>query len=143
MSKSLRQAGFLFALFLPPIAAAQQPPSLPALKQEAASEVDKLETLTQQMVDQVFSFSELGFQEFETSRHLTEILEKNGFQVDRGVAGIPTAWVAPTAPANPRSPTSPTSTAFPAPRKSPASPITIHSSQVLQATEKATTPAWP
>lgn len=74
--------------------ASQQPPLSPAVKQEAAEEVDKLQTLTQQMVDQIFSFSELGFQEFETSRYVTGILEKNGFQVERGVAGIPTAWVA-------------------------------------------------
>ena len=35
-----------------------------------------------------------GFQEIETSRYVTGILEKNGFKVERGVAGIPTAWVA-------------------------------------------------
>jgi aminobenzoyl-glutamate utilization protein B len=93
MKKTLGQAGFLCALLLPALASAQQTP-LPALKQEAVTEVDHLQTLTQQMVDQVFSFSELGFQEFETSRYLTAILEKNGFQVERGVAGIPTAWVA-------------------------------------------------
>src|SRR6476646_1443695 len=50
--------------------------------------------LTQQMVDQVFSFGELGFQEFETSKYLTGVLEKNGFTIERGIAGIPTAWVA-------------------------------------------------
>jgi aminobenzoyl-glutamate utilization protein B len=44
------------------------------------------------MVDQVFSFGELGFQEFETSKYLTGILEKNGFRIERGFAGIPTAW---------------------------------------------------
>jgi aminobenzoyl-glutamate utilization protein B len=33
-------------------------------------------------------------QEFETSKYLTGILEQNGFTVERGVAGIPTAWVA-------------------------------------------------
>src|SRR5438552_2430043 len=49
---------------------------------------------TQQMVDQVFSFGELGFQEVETSRYLTEILEKHGFRVERGIAGIPTSWMA-------------------------------------------------
>src|SRR5207245_4030971 len=58
------------------------------------TEVDRLQTFTQQMVDQIFSYSELGFQEFETSRYVTGILEKNGFRVERGVAGIPTAWVA-------------------------------------------------
>src|SRR5580692_101093 len=73
---------------------AQQSPQLPALKQEAVGEVDKLQTLTQQMVDEIFSFSELGFQEYETSRYVTGILEKNGFHVEHGVAGVPTAWVA-------------------------------------------------
>ena len=73
---------------------AQQPAQLAGLKQEAVSEVDKLQTFTQQMVDQIFSFSELGFQEFETSRYVTGVLEKNGFHMERGVAGIPTAWVA-------------------------------------------------
>jgi aminobenzoyl-glutamate utilization protein B len=72
----------------------QQLPRLDDLKREAIGEVDQLQTLTQQMVDEVFSFSELGFQEYETSRYLTAILEKNGFKVERGVAGIPTAWVA-------------------------------------------------
>ena len=71
-----------------------QQANLQGLKQEAAAEVDKLQTLTQQMVDEIFSFSELGFQEFETSRYVTGILEKNGFHVEREVAGIPTAWVA-------------------------------------------------
>ena len=46
------------------------------------------------MVDQIFSYAELGFQEVETSKYVTGILEKNGFKVERGVAGIPTAWVA-------------------------------------------------
>jgi aminobenzoyl-glutamate utilization protein B len=64
------------------------------LKREAIAEVDNLRELTQQMVDQIFSFSELGFQEYETSKYITGILEKNGFKVDRGVAGMPTAWVA-------------------------------------------------
>ena len=71
-----------------------QQPNLPGLKQEAAAEVDRLQTFTQQMVDEIFSFSELGFQEFETSRYVTGILEKNGFHIEREVAGIPTAWVA-------------------------------------------------
>jgi aminobenzoyl-glutamate utilization protein B len=37
---------------------------------------------------------ELGFQETETNRYLIDILEKNGFTVQKGVAGIPTAFVA-------------------------------------------------
>ncbi|MCW6533940.1 amidohydrolase [Sphingomonas lycopersici] len=48
----------------------------------------------QVMVDQVFSYAEPGFQEVRTSAYLTDILEKNGFKVTRGVAGIPTAFTA-------------------------------------------------
>jgi aminobenzoyl-glutamate utilization protein B len=81
-------------LFVPCGLFAQQTAQLPALKQEASAEVDKLQTLTQHMVDEIFSYSELGFQEYETSRYVTGILEKNGFHVEHGVAGVPTAWVA-------------------------------------------------
>jgi aminobenzoyl-glutamate utilization protein B len=70
------------------------PPRVEALKKEAAAEVDAMRADTQQMVDQVFSFAELGFQEFETSKYLTALLEKNGFKVERSYAGIPTAWFA-------------------------------------------------
>lgn len=85
----------LFALVcLATIAYAQQQPSLQQLKTEAIAGVEAHSKLTQQMVDEIFSFGELGFQEIETSKYITGILEKNGFLVQRGVAGIPTAWVA-------------------------------------------------
>ncbi len=67
---------------------------LDALKAEASKEIDGKAKLIQEMVDEVFSFGELGMQEFETSKYLTGILEQNGFKVERGIAGIPTAWVA-------------------------------------------------
>ncbi len=50
--------------------------------------------LGQQMNDMVFSFGEIGFQEFETQKYLGKVLRENGFTVEDGVAGIPTAWVA-------------------------------------------------
>jgi aminobenzoyl-glutamate utilization protein B len=65
-----------------------------AYKREVASTVDGMSKIAQEMVDSVFSFSELAHQEFETSRYLTGVLERNGFSVRRGVAGMPTAWVA-------------------------------------------------
>jgi aminobenzoyl-glutamate utilization protein B len=67
---------------------------LDALKAELARAIDARAKLAQQMVDQVFSFGELGMQEVETSKYLTGVLEQNGFSVERGVAGMPTAWVA-------------------------------------------------
>jgi len=72
----------------------------PAVAKQATMEADligKIEGMQKQaqvMVDSVFSFGELGFQEFETSKYLTGILEKEGFKVERGVAGIPTAFLA-------------------------------------------------
>src|SRR3712207_6626652 len=67
-----------------------QEQKLETYKTEAAASVDSMAKLAQEMVDSVFSFGELGFQEFETSQYLTAILEKNGFTVKRGVSDIPT-----------------------------------------------------
>ena len=50
--------------------------------------------MIQRMNDQVFSFGELGFQEFETTKYLTGILKQNGFTIQENLAGIPTAWMA-------------------------------------------------
>lgn len=69
-------------------------PQLDRLKAEAAREIDAKAKMIQVMVDQVFSYGELGFQEVETSKYLSGLLEENGFKVERGVAGMPTAFVA-------------------------------------------------
>ncbi len=67
---------------------------LERLKAEAATKVEARAKLVQEIIDQVFSFGELGMQEFETSKYLTGLLEKNGFRIERGIVGIPTAWTA-------------------------------------------------
>ena len=74
------------------IAVEGPPPTLSGLQAEAAEIVGDNQKLTQEIVDSLFSFSELGFQEFETQRYLTQILESNGFTVEQGVSGIPSAW---------------------------------------------------
>jgi len=65
-----------------------------SIKADLAGQIDGMKKQAQVMVDSVFSFGELGMQEFETSKYLTGVLEKEGFKIERGVAGIPTAWVA-------------------------------------------------
>jgi aminobenzoyl-glutamate utilization protein B len=67
---------------------------LATYKQQAAADVDSRTELAQRMVDQLFSFGELGFQEFETNRYLIDFLKTNGFSVQEGIAGIPTAFMA-------------------------------------------------
>jgi len=63
-------------------------------KKQVVDEVEKMSKQSQVMVDMVFSFGELGFHEVETSKYLTGILRKEGFTVEHGIAGIPTAWIA-------------------------------------------------
>ncbi|MGD8320647.1 MAG: amidohydrolase, partial [Gemmatimonadota bacterium] len=61
---------------------------------EALQKVQERSKMVQEIVDQLFSYGELGFQEFETQKYLTNLLEENGFTVELGVAGIPSAWTA-------------------------------------------------
>jgi aminobenzoyl-glutamate utilization protein B len=75
-----------------PVAAQTNP--TPDPKAGVVRDVEAMRKQTQVMIDMVFSFAELGFQEFETSKYLTGILEKEGFTIERGVGGMPTAWVA-------------------------------------------------
>ena len=65
-----------------------------SLKNQVVKTVDSNRKNTQIMVDKIFSFAELGFQEIETSRYLTNILEENEFKINYGISGIPTAWFA-------------------------------------------------
>jgi aminobenzoyl-glutamate utilization protein B len=67
---------------------------LEVLKRDLAAEIDGMRDLTQQMVDSIFSFAEVGFQESETKRYCTEILKARGFTIEENVAGMPTAWTA-------------------------------------------------
>lgn len=64
------------------------------LKNEAADIVEQNHKQTQVMIDKIFSFAELGFQEYESSKYLTDILKDNGFEIVESVSGIPTAWFA-------------------------------------------------
>src|SRR5713101_5546304 len=86
------------ALLLGAACALAQPKVAPdkeaAMKADLAGQIDAMKKQAQVMVDSVFSFGELGFQEVETTKYLTAILEKEGFKIEHGVAGIPTAWVA-------------------------------------------------
>ncbi|MCI0665135.1 MAG: amidohydrolase, partial [Acidobacteria bacterium] len=62
---------FLIALVISTIATSsarpQQGSVIDDLKRDAIGQIDKLQVFTQQMVDQVFSYSELGFHEYETT----------------------------------------------------------------------------
>jgi aminobenzoyl-glutamate utilization protein B len=77
-----------------PVKPVKDDPRVEKLKQEAAADVESMREFTQQMVDSVFSFAELGFQEIETHRYIVAVLKRHGFTVQEGIAGIPTAFMA-------------------------------------------------
>lgn len=86
--------GWIAGALQPAEAQRNQARRLDQFKREAVQEVEARAKLTQEIVDRIFSFGELGFQEFETSRYLVELLRREGFTVQENYAGIPTAWVA-------------------------------------------------
>ena len=77
------------------LAPAQAPADLViGYKSQVVADVEAMKKQTQVMIDTLFSYGELGFQEYETSKYLTTLLEKEGFTIERGIAGMPTAWMA-------------------------------------------------
>jgi aminobenzoyl-glutamate utilization protein B len=91
----LRSAALAAMLtLLPQSIAAQADPRLESLKEEAMEMVEARSKLVQEIIDMLFSFGELGMQEFETQRYLTGLLEDEGFEIELGVAGMPSAWTA-------------------------------------------------
>lgn len=62
------------------------------MKQDLMRQVDKLAPEYYPISDYIHDHPELGYQEFEACRVLTERLQKIGFEVETGVAGIQTAF---------------------------------------------------
>ncbi len=63
-------------------------------KRAAFAWVDENRGMLAAMTDRVWEFAELPMEEYRSSRLLADALEKEGFAVERGVAGMPTAFVA-------------------------------------------------
>ena len=94
MNKFVASTAVVIIIAATPQMLAQPTAKEAAMKADLIGQVDGMKKQVQVMVDSVFSFGELGFQEFETSAYLTGVLEKEGFKIERGIAGIPTAWMA-------------------------------------------------
>ncbi|MFT5238136.1 MAG: aminobenzoyl-glutamate utilization protein B [Flavobacteriaceae bacterium] len=63
-------------------------------KQEVLLSVEEHEAKLIEISDAIWANAEIAFQENQSSKLLADYAERNGFKVDRGVAGIPTAFVA-------------------------------------------------
>jgi len=80
------------ALLMP--SSSVQAQNVDQLKERALAGVEARSKMVQEIIDMLFSFGELGMQEFETQAYLTGILEEHGFEIELGVAGMPSAWTA-------------------------------------------------
>ena len=49
-----------------------------------------------EIADAIWNYAEVGLQEFKSAALLADELEQAGFTLERGVAGMPTAFVATT-----------------------------------------------
>ena len=67
---------------------------LDAKKVEIAKSVESRQEKFWKISDAIWSYAELGLEEYKSSKLLADTLEGAGFKVDRGVAGMPTAFVA-------------------------------------------------
>ncbi len=63
-------------------------------KATALAAVEALGPEIMEMSMKLWDFSEIALMEVQSAEFLADLLEEEGFQVDRGVAGMPTAFVA-------------------------------------------------
>ena len=63
-------------------------------KQFVTAEIDKKASTYKTVAKNIWGFAELGFQEGKSSEQLINLLRSEGFNVETGVSGMPTAFVA-------------------------------------------------
>ncbi len=90
------KAVFLIVLlaFLQSINAIFAQKDLPENKQEVMNSVDKHQNELITLSDQIWTFAETAYKEHQSAKVLADYAEAQGFNVERGVADIPTAFVA-------------------------------------------------
>src|SRR5947209_20515747 len=76
-----------------------------ALKERVIREIERIAPLLIETSDWMADNPELGLQEYQASARLTEMLEEFGAEVERGIAGLDTAFRATLPGGNPDGPT--------------------------------------
>jgi len=87
----------MFLLVVLPISLLILPPvghTAPTPKETAFAAIDRNKDEIVKVGDAIYSFAELGMQEFETSKFCVDILKSIGYKVETGISGIPTAIMA-------------------------------------------------
>ena len=87
-------AGLVLTLLISMSAAAPAQDAFSPEKRQVIAEVDALEAQIADMSMELWNFSEIALKEHQSAEFLADILEAEGFSVERGVADMPTAFVA-------------------------------------------------
>ncbi|MDN3643724.1 amidohydrolase [Lutimonas halocynthiae] len=82
----------LLIIFLPIVAFTQQ--KLPKDKQDINNAIEAHKKDLIAISDEIWAKAETAFEEYDSSKILSDYAETNGFTVEKGVAGMPTAFVA-------------------------------------------------
>src|SRR4051812_45861040 len=70
------------------------PPQAGPNKQAAVASIDRQRPELVSLANQVWGFAETALKETRSAKVLADYAEAQGFKVERGVAGMPTAFVA-------------------------------------------------
>jgi aminobenzoyl-glutamate utilization protein B len=81
-------------LVMAPLSLAMQQATEAQLKKEIEEIIDHKNDLLISVSDKIWEYAEIALMERESSKLLEEILESEGFVVEKDVAGLPTAFVA-------------------------------------------------
>jgi aminobenzoyl-glutamate utilization protein B len=81
---------FLSLIALPMLGSAD----FEAIKTEAVDSIDRQSGQLIEISDQIWAFAETALREYQSAELLADYAESQGFEVTRGVAGLPTAFTA-------------------------------------------------
>ena len=91
----MRSGTLVLILFVQSITAqAQDQDPMRQLKDAAIASVDQQESSLVSLSDQIWAYAETALGETQSSAALASYAEQQGFHVERGVAGMPTAFIA-------------------------------------------------
>jgi aminobenzoyl-glutamate utilization protein B len=92
--RKLHAAIFAFILFISVQLQAQKKDAAAALKEKAIADLQSQYDKYKNIAYSIWSYAEVGYKETKSTALLQNTLKENGFTVEAGVAGLPTAFVA-------------------------------------------------
>jgi aminobenzoyl-glutamate utilization protein B len=92
--KRIFAAAFFSILLLQQLVVLGQKKKLPPNKAAALATIEAQSPYLIKMSDQIWAYAEIAFKETQSAKVLADYAEQQGFKVERGVAEMPTAFIA-------------------------------------------------